>query len=121
MNRRLSWAAFALVAAVLVAVVEAHMALKNTEPADGSTVTTPPAAVTLWFTQKPDLAVSRLTLAGPAGEVKLGRAQVGDTMQLSAPIEATMGDGAYQIEWQTAGDDGHIQKGTIAFTLDRAQ
>jgi methionine-rich copper-binding protein CopC len=111
----------ALCVAIFAAVVEAHMALKKTEPADRATVTAPPAAVTLWFTQKPDLAVSRLVLAGPAGEVKLGAPKVGDAMQLSAPIEGTMANGAYRIEWQTAGDDGHVQKGSVAFTLNRAQ
>ena len=60
MNRRITWAAFALCLAILATVVEAHMALKKTEPAERATITAPPAAITLWFTQKPDLAVSRL-------------------------------------------------------------
>jgi len=121
MNRRISWAAFALCLAIFATVVEAHMALKKTEPAERATVTAPPPAITLWFTQKPDLTVSRLLLAGPSGAIKLGAVATGDAMQLTAPVEGTMADGAYRIEWQTAGDDGHVQKGTVAFTLDRAQ
>lgn len=121
MNRRVSWAVLALLVAALVASVEAHMALKKAEPADRSTITAPPSAVTLWFTQKPDLAVSRVVLAGPGGEVKLGRLEAGKAMDLTAPVEGTLPDGAYRIEWQAAGDDGHIQKGSVAFALDRAQ
>jgi len=121
MNRRVSWAVLALLGAALVASVEAHMALKKAEPADKSTITAPPAAVTLWFTQKPDITVSRLTLVGPSGEVRMGRLQTGNEMQLTAPVEGTLTNGAYRIDWQAAGDDGHIQKGSVAFTLNRAQ
>jgi methionine-rich copper-binding protein CopC len=121
MNRRVRWAVLSLVVAAFAASVEAHMALKKAEPADKSTLNAAPAAVTLWFTQKPDLTVSRVTLAGPAGEVTLGRLQAGDAMQLTAPVEGTMADGAYRVDWQAAGDDGHIQKGSVAFTLRRAQ
>ncbi len=121
MTRRITWALPVLLAALIVAGVQAHMALKKAEPADHATITTPPAAVTLWFTQEPDLAVARVTLNGPGGAVKLGTLATGDAMRLTAPIEGTMAEGAYSIDWQTAGDDGHVMKGSVAFTLGRAQ
>jgi methionine-rich copper-binding protein CopC len=34
-----------------------------------------------------------------------------------APIVGKMADGKYTVSWQTAGDDGHVQKGTFSFTL----
>jgi methionine-rich copper-binding protein CopC len=121
MTRRIGWALPLLLVALAVSGLQAHMALKKAEPANGATIATAPTTVTLWFTQEPDLAVSRVTLAGPAGPVKLGAVKVGEGMQLTAPIEGTMTNGAYTLEWQTAGDDGHVQKGSVAFTLNRAQ
>jgi methionine-rich copper-binding protein CopC len=32
-----------------------------------------------------------------------------------------MADGRYTVNWQTAGDDGHLQKGTFAFTVKPAK
>ena len=36
---------------------------------------------------------------------------------IMAAITGTMVDGKYAVDWQTAGDDGHVQKGAFTFTL----
>ena len=111
----------ALTLAALMSVPAwAHMALSKAAPSDKTTVTVAPTQVQLWFTQKPDMTVSRIVLTGAAGEVKLGALKLVEERSLIAPIEAQLTDGAYSIAWQSAGDDGHVQKGQVSFTLKRA-
>ncbi len=116
---RLGWrlAVVLTVAVAATAVVVAHMKLERTVPAANSTIGAPPAEIQAWFTQKPDPKVSRLTLEGPAGPVTLGAVHVGDDKSLTAKVEGSLANGAYQVTWQAAGDDGHVQKGTFGFTL----
>jgi len=46
-----------------------------------------------------------------------------DKMSLMAMVSHAdkMSDGRYTVAWQSAGDDGHVQKGDFAFTLKRAK
>jgi methionine-rich copper-binding protein CopC len=36
-------------------------------------------------------------------------------------IDGTIADGAYVVTWQSAGDDGHLQKGDFKFTFKAAK
>lgn len=110
------WLAVGLVVAATT-VGFAHMKLAKTLPAADSTVNAKPAKVQLWYSQAPDKAVSKLTLSGPAGEVKLGAVEVGADKSMAATVEGATPDGAYKVSWQTAGDDGHVQKGEFAFSV----
>jgi methionine-rich copper-binding protein CopC len=38
-----------------------------------------------------------------------------------AAIAGPIGDGSYIVNWQTSGDDGHVQKGEFTFTLKHAK
>ena len=40
---------------------------------------------------------------------------------LMAMIKGNMSDGTYTVNWQTAGDDGHIQKGEFVFKIGQAE
>ena len=40
---------------------------------------------------------------------------------LMAPVTGKMADGKYTVNWQTAGDDGHVQKGTFAFNVKHGE
>jgi methionine-rich copper-binding protein CopC len=109
----------ALVAASAVSLV-AHMKATKLEPAANSSLTASPARVQVWFTQAPDPKVSKLELAGPAGAVKLTALQITKERSIVASVDGTLTDGRYTVRWQSAGDDGHIQKGEYAFTIKRA-
>jgi methionine-rich copper-binding protein CopC len=62
--------------------------------------------------------VSRLDLSGPGGEIPLGELQFNrEDRSMAAAIEETLPPGAYEFTWRTAGDDGHVQRGTIAFVI----
>jgi methionine-rich copper-binding protein CopC len=110
---------FAAFVAISAVTVLAHMKASKMEPAADSTVTTPPARIQVWFTQAPDPKVSKLELAGPAGAVKLTGFQVTKEKSILATVDGTLSDGRYTTRWQSAGDDGHIQKGEYAFTVKR--
>ncbi|MGE0812397.1 MAG: copper resistance protein CopC [Vicinamibacterales bacterium] len=120
-RRSLSTMAVLACVAALSVTVLAHMKLSKTMPEADSTVTAAPAKVQMWFTEAPDKAVSKLTVTGPGGAVQLGTLTVGDDKSLSAAVEGSMGDGAYKVDWQSAGHDGHVQKGTFAFSVRRTR
>ena len=94
----------------------AHMKVSKTAPEDGATLTKAPTSVQVWYTQEPDAAVSKMALTGPNGDVELFVHPGGDK-SLMGMIEGSVGDGDYVVTWQTAGDDGHIQKGEYKFTV----
>lgn len=107
--------AAALVVAIAIPLF-AHMKVEKSEPAADSTVTTVPKMVQVWFSQAPDMTVSKMTLAGPSGPVKLAAPKaIGHS--LAAVIEGKIVNGSYTSAWQSAGDDGHLQKGEFKFTV----
>jgi hypothetical protein len=97
------------------------MKVEKTEPANGATLTTPPPHVQLWLTQKPDMKVTKVELSGPSGKVTLGPAHTMSEKTLMAAVTGKMADGKYTVNWQTAGDDGHVQKGSFAFTVKHGE
>lgn len=116
MTRRMMLAVVAGLALTMSATVLAHMKVAKSMPAANS-VGAKPAKVQIWFTQAPDKAVSKISVTGPAGDVKLGAISVNADKSMSAAIDGQMGDGAYKVVWQAAGDDGHTQKGEYSFSV----
>lgn len=112
----------AIVAALTISV-SAHLAVSKTMPADQSTVSESPARVQVWFTQQPSPRVSLLEMKGPSGEdVKLGEVAItrGDR-SIAAAVLGTLAPGRYEVAWRTAGDDGHVMRGTFAFSVKAAK
>jgi copper resistance protein C len=110
--------AAALMVAIAIPLL-AHMHVQKTEPATDSTVAMAPKVVQVWFDQTPDMKVSKMTLTGPSGPVELEAPKVIDK-SLAAAIKGALADGAYTAGWQSAGDDGHLQKAEFKFTLKRS-
>jgi methionine-rich copper-binding protein CopC len=120
MVRRLTYTfVFTAIVAASAATVLAHMKASKMEPAADATVASP-ARLQIWFTQAPDPKVSKLELTGPAGVAKLSGFQVTAEKSIVAMVDGTLADGRYTVRWQSAGDDGHVQKGEYAFTVKRA-
>jgi methionine-rich copper-binding protein CopC len=115
---RTPFAAAALMVAIAIPLF-AHMHVEKTAPAIDSTVTMIPKMVQVWFNQAPDMKVSKMTLTGPSGPVEL-EAPKAMGNSLGAVIKGTLVDGTYTVEWQSAGDDGHLQKAEFKFTLKRS-
>jgi len=102
---------------VMVAVpLYAHMKIEKTEPAADSTLKAAPKQIQVWFNEAPDVKVTKMDLTGPSGAMKLAPPRV-DGKSIAATVQGPLSDGAYTATWQSAGDDGHVQKGEIKFTL----
>jgi methionine-rich copper-binding protein CopC len=100
-----------------------HLKLLKSEPAANATLAAPPTTVKLWFSQRPELAVTRVTIKGATGAERvlapLARGEAGD-----APITGEVGialpPGAYTIAWRTMAKDGHVLSGTVPFRIASA-
>jgi copper resistance protein C len=104
--------------AVLPAILAAHLDVVKTMPADKSTVADAPSRVQIWFSQQPSSRVSRLEMKGPGGDVPLGEVEINrEDRSIGAPVAGTLARGSYEVSWRTAGDDGHVMRGTFTFTL----
>jgi methionine-rich copper-binding protein CopC len=110
-------AAVAVVVLTFGASLSAHMKFEKAEPATDSTVTAAPSSVQVWFSEAPDAKVSKLTITGPSGPVKVTDVHVMDKTSLMAMVGGAMPDGRYTVAWQAAGDDGHLQKGQFVFNV----
>lgn len=108
----------ALVAAT--ATLSAHMKFEKSEPAPKSTVSVPLKMIQVWFTEAPDSKVSKLEVVGPNGPVKTTGLHAMDK-SLMVTIDGAATAGAYTVNWQSAGTDGHVQKGNFTFTLKASQ
>jgi methionine-rich copper-binding protein CopC len=120
MNSRPALMFVTLLAATSTVTIFAHMKAAKMEPAANATVAAPPTRIQIWFTQAPDAKVSKLELVGSAGPVKLTGFRVTPEKSIVAEVEGSLADGRYTARWQSAGKDGHVQKGEYAFTVKRA-
>lgn len=106
-----------IVLALLVAVPAlAHADLVSSTPEDGAVLVVPPTAVELGFSEDLDAGKSSFRLVGPDGDVGTGHVRKG------GPTSMVLGDlqlapGEYRIKWTAAADDGHIERGTLRFTV----
>ena len=121
MLRRVVSAAF--VAGLALAPARAESALHNkllkSTPAANATVAAP-SSLTLWFTEKPELALSTLVLKGAdSTAVKLGpiEAAAGEKNAMTAKVDGTLKPGNYVMQYKTVGTDGHPIRGAVRFTV----
>jgi methionine-rich copper-binding protein CopC len=89
----------------------------KTEPADGAALKASPAHVEMWFAEKPDPAVTKIAVKGPAGAIQTGTPHAGTDKSVVADIKGSLPAGKYSVDWQTAGDDGHLSKGAFSFSV----
>lgn len=98
-----------------------HTHLKRSAPTDGATLGAPPKALELWFTEKPELAATSITLSTAGGAAvslaPLALSDGSDTAAVVASVRGTLAPGSYLIRWRTMARDGHPARGTLTFTL----
>lgn len=107
-----------------VAPAAMHLRLTRSVPVKDTTLALAPAEISLWFSQRPQLPLSAITLTGPEGAVvRLSAVTLApaDSAPLVAKVEGTMAPGRYTIAWRTASSDGHAIRGTILFTVRAAE
>ncbi|WP_282944946.1 copper resistance CopC family protein [Cellulomonas endometrii] len=99
---------------------DAHNALQGTDPADGSTVATPPTHVTLTFDQPAQALGTEIVVLGPDGStVSTGTPELVDTT-VSQALADGLPAGDYTVQWRVTSADGHPLSGELAFTASAA-
>ena len=108
-----------IVAGVLAtpAPARAHAFLDHADPRVGSTVSSPPAALTLTFTEPIEAAFSRVEVTDTAGK----RIEAGP-LQHPAPATITvslpgLAPGSYTVTWAVVSVDTHPTEGHFAFVV----
>jgi copper resistance protein C len=96
-----------------------HLRLLKSTPAANATIPAPPASIQLWFSQAPELAVTSVKVTGPGSvAVPLATLAGGDSSLVVAPVKGKMAAGAYTVAWRTMAKDGHVARGSFAFTVN---
>ena len=94
-----------------------HTHLKASFPKADSVVATPPAEISLTFSSRPELPLTRITLLrADSTPVKLDRVRPGtDTLTVVARVPGAIAVGQYTVVWRTAARDGHVVRGDYHF------
>ncbi len=95
-----------------------HFALSKSVPEKDATVA-PPDELRLWFTQEPQENSLSIRLMAGEEPVETGPAEEDpdDGKVFSVAIENALGVGDYAIAWRGLGQDGHVVRGEIPFTV----
>ena len=98
-----------------------HLRLLRSEPAKDSTVTESPRELRLWFSQRPETAMTTARITRGNHNVAVGRAAIrpwdGDGVLVVVPIQGRLENGRHVVTWRTMAPDGHVITGEFAFTV----
>jgi methionine-rich copper-binding protein CopC len=111
-----SMAGLFLVGATLA---QAHAFLDHAEPRVGSTLTTPPTQVKIWFTEEVEPAFTKIKVTDASGkEVDLKDDKVDPSNQAIMTVSLPkLAPGAYKVSWSAIAVDTHHTTGTFPFTV----
>jgi copper resistance protein C len=95
-----------------------HTALKSSIPSRGASVTSP-KAVSLTFTEAVNVNLTTIAIIKTDSSVveTLAVKHGVPAATVTAPVTKPIAPGSYLVKWKTAADDGHVVRGTIAFTV----
>jgi methionine-rich copper-binding protein CopC len=111
----------ALTLALAGAPAVAHSDLESSDPQDGATLASAPAAITLVFNEEILPEGNAVTLTDVAADERLpvGPVEVdGDTVSVTWPESSPAGE--FRAAYRVVSADGHPINGTITFTVEQA-
>jgi len=95
-----------------------HLHLLKSSPEANDTVSVAPDSIRLSFSETPELKVTTVTVTGAASTaVALAPLASADSATVVAGVKGKMSAGAYTVAWRTMARDGHVARGTFAFTV----
>ena len=98
-----------------------HARLVKSNPSKDTVLTAAPRQLDLWFSERIDVAASRVQLVDAAQHAVETGALWRDEKIADAPVVATvkgaMAPGTYTVNWIAAAGDGHPVRGSFNFTL----
>ena len=122
MQLRHLFAASVLTLSTGTATFAFHTHLTKAEPAVDGIIKGSPKQVRLWFSERPEVALSGATLMtethAPVAVVKLSATD--DSMSVAGTVPVALKPGKYMVMWKTGSSDGHVVRGMYYFTYDPA-
>ncbi len=125
---RLRFLVLAAIAPLLITVAVSrahaggrHLALVKSSPANAATPSKSPKAIELWFSQRPNLKLTRIVLTNAKHDtLKLQTPAFADTSgkRIRSVIPAALAIGTCDVNWRTLSRDGHAVGGKFSFTID---
>jgi methionine-rich copper-binding protein CopC len=98
-----------------------HTGLVKSDPAKNDTLATAPKVMRFWFSERVDLTVTTIKVAGAGGAVialsPLSRPDTGAKAPILTDVVSPVPAGTYTVSWITAGHDGHPVKGKYDFVV----
>lgn len=95
----------------------AHARMTASMPKDGATVPSPLSEIALNFSHPMRLTLVSVIHAGDDKQIPLTSA-LPKTAEKSAKIAIDpLAAGSYTVSWTGVGEDGHVMKGTFAFSV----
>jgi copper transport protein len=111
----------ALLAPLLASTATAHADIVSSEPAARARLDSPPAAVTILFSEPLEQTGTNIAVTDINGtRVDLGNTQVTNDPDPRARVDlrSNIGAGVYRVEWQTfSAKDGHPNLGEFGFSV----
>ena len=104
---------------VLACAALAGISAEKTEPEEGATLSRPPTALRVWFSEAPDVELSGLELEGPTGELEVEGLHTMGRNDLMGRIVGRVVDGEYTASWKTVDSSGEEQTGSWSFVVKR--
>lgn len=96
----------------------AHTALTDSDPAKDATLTAPPTAITLTFSEDLNPAFANVVVNGVDGRNWISDPPRVDGPKLSASVRTDLpGNGVYTVAYRVVSADGHPVSGSFAFTV----
>ncbi|HEY0747455.1 MAG TPA: copper resistance CopC family protein [Steroidobacteraceae bacterium] len=106
----------ALSGALLAGPCMAHAKLQSSSPANAAQLTEPPKTLTLKFNEAAQVAILKLLNDGKEISIAIDKnAKASQSITFPLPPLAA---GNYTVQWTAvAADDGHVTKGSFAFSI----
>ena len=110
-----------LLSAAIPSIVMAHAEIVDAMPDDGATVIGTPPILAATFSE-PLIGDSSLSIRdGSGARLAVGGIDPADATRLIIDPVPELPAGTYEMRWSAFTDDGHLEKGTWAFTVQAAQ
>ena len=105
------------------ALLWAHARLTRSDPSAKATSAAAPKAIRLWFSEAPEIAMTRIVLTDSSGRsIPLGAVESGDgKLVVQARVLTELLSGQYTVSWHVAGVDGHPSSGSYHVFRARQQ
>ncbi|MEV4511210.1 copper resistance CopC family protein [Dactylosporangium sp. NPDC049525] len=95
----------------------AHNALRGSTPAEGASLPTSPAAITMTFRESPNAAMAKVVVVDAAGVDLIAGAPTGAGTTLTQLLRAASTAGPVTVTYRVVSTDGHPVQGKITFTV----